>query len=70
MTNKQMNELFLEELEFKRQYTAKYDFDCELCSSVIEEGDDFVFLGDKQRICLDCVEEMRGKLSKQLEVGE
>ena len=62
MTSK-MAEILLEEMENKKNFVASYDLTCSVDECVIEEGDRFVFMGDKRKVSLDCL----GKLQAELE---
>lgn len=54
VTDKELKELLLEELEGKKPFNANWLTECSLCGSNIEEGDEFFFFGDKKKICTNC----------------
>jgi len=59
MNNKDVIELLLEELEYKKIFNANYQTMCDICYNNIEQDDEFIFLGNKKKVCMDCVEEIK-----------
>jgi len=51
---KELVALIIEEMDCKKVFQAKWVFDCALCGDHVDEGTDFVFIGDKQKICVSC----------------
>ena len=46
--------ILIEELENKKVFTASFDGECGVCSGDISEGEDFIFMGVKQKVCNEC----------------
>lgn len=46
--------LLIEDVEYKRDYTARYDLTCYLCGNEIAIGDKFYFFGDSHKVCNAC----------------
>lgn len=54
----ELKDILIEELEGKKPFDAMWSTDCNICGNSIEEGDEFFFFGDKQKVCGDCKAEM------------
>lgn len=54
MSDSEIKALLLEELENKKEFNALYDTFCDVKRCVIYEGDTFIFLGNRQKVCDDC----------------
>lgn len=66
VTNRELKEILIEELEGKKPFTANWLTECSLCGGSIEEGDDFFFFGDKKKVCNDCRDNMRILVEEKL----
>ena len=55
--------ILIEELENKKVFTSNYDMVCDVCGGEIAEGDDFIFMGAKQKVCNEC----QGNITTALE---
>lgn len=53
------SEFLKEELENKRPYQANRNVNCELCREGMAEGDDFYFIGNRHKICVNCLGELQ-----------
>lgn len=60
---KALFELLLEEVGYKKSFSAMNDTECNACYGTIFEGDTFYFIGNKSKLCEDC----RGNLESILE---
>ena len=59
MTNRDITSVIVRDLENKKRFTAEYDGRCSTCSHPILEGDEFIFMGNKEKICTtDCLPEI------------
>lgn len=54
--------LLAEDLEMKRTYDAKWETQCDSCDNTIYQGDSFIFLGDKNKVCMECTNFMQEAL--------
>lgn len=50
----EIRQLLLEEIIGKKVFLAKFAILCELCRENIEEDREFVFIGDKKKLCMNC----------------
>jgi hypothetical protein len=50
--------LLIEDLKRKKRLALKYDGPCAGCGEGMQSGDEFIFMGEKSRICLECADEM------------
>lgn len=47
--------LLLEDLEFKKHFKYAYSGrGCSGCGNEFDDGEDFIFMGDKQMLCRGC----------------
>jgi hypothetical protein len=60
-------ELLIEDIELKKNFQAKWPFDCEICGEGVEEDGDFIFMGDKKKVCSGCHEKIIDYLNEILE---
>lgn len=65
MTNDQLG-IIIEDLGEKRHYPAKWDFACDICEEQVDAGTDFVFMGDKRKVCLTCLMQMIEDLEMEM----
>ena len=56
--NSEIVDLLVEELENKKVFDVGWEIECGLCGGSLMEGDRFIFVGDKNKICMDCRGEM------------
>lgn len=61
---KSQAKLLIEELENKKLYEANWGTECDCCDGDIQQGDKFVFMGDKKKVCIDCVADMQDDLEE------
>jgi hypothetical protein len=54
MDNEIFSKYIKEEVENKKPYNSQYNTACNLCDGLIFEGMEFVFFGNKQKMCMDC----------------
>jgi len=59
MDNDTIKEIIKEEFENKKSYDANFRFRCSGCRNWIEEGEPFYFVGNKKRVCGDCLAELQ-----------
>ena len=52
--NDSIKQLLIEDFQYKRVFIARFAILCELCRNNIEEGQEFVFIGDKKKLCIAC----------------
>lgn len=50
--------LLSEELENKKVFDALPGTDCNVCGNEVEEGDPIRFMGNKEKVCPDCWDEL------------
>lgn len=60
--------LFLEDLSYKKDFEASRDITCDICDMEIYEGDKFWFIGNKQKMCEECKDEIESIINE--EIGE
>ena len=59
MTNESIKELLVEELGYKKTFNnSMYVFPCSCCKNTVEQGDEFIFMGDKKKVCINCQAEI------------
>ena len=58
MDQNKIKELLYQEMENKKTYPANYDTSCDFCGGDINEGEDIVFMGHKQKVCTNCQAEI------------
>ena len=59
MDIEQIKKLLLEDMQYKKTFNnSMYPFPCRSCKNTVGSGDEFVFLGDKQKICTNCLGEI------------
>ncbi len=56
--------LLIEDLEYKKQFDAHYSTTCDECGNDIEEGMSFVFMGDRKKICIECLGNLQDSLEE------
>jgi hypothetical protein len=54
MNTRKIKTILIEEIEYKKVFAASWDTRCDECGKDILEGEDFVFMGSKKKICEDC----------------
>lgn len=54
--------LLIEDVDYKRDYTARYDLKCHLCGGEIMIGDKFYFFGESRKVCTNCHHDMIDQL--------
>ena len=57
--------ILLEELEYKKRFNSNWPTICDICTLDIEEQDEFVFMGDKRKMCVDCIDELESILEAE-----
>lgn len=63
MTNRDITSVVIRDLENKKRFVAEYDGRCAGCSHPILEGDEFIFMGNKEKICTaSCLPEIMDHL--------
>lgn len=50
----EIKKLLLYEIENKKGYQATWKGYCDGCKGLIDEGEEFMFMGDKRKICTEC----------------
>jgi hypothetical protein len=50
----QIKALLLEEFEMKKKFNATWAGTCDFCAGDIDEGQEFIFMGNKNKVCDDC----------------
>lgn len=50
-------DLLAEILENLKTFKARWDSECDGCGDAIYQDDDFCFVGDKQKICPNCLKD-------------
>lgn len=58
MTNAEIKGILSREMENKKVYSAEWDGRCGFCPHPILEGDSFVFMGNKEKVCDNCRKEI------------
>lgn len=58
MTTKEIKQMLLEEIENKKSYPANYDTQCDFCTKPISGGEEFIFMGSKQKVCDECIQDI------------
>jgi hypothetical protein len=58
LTPTKIKELLAQELANKKSYAAHRDTFCDICAEDIPEGEDFIFMGEKKKICNVCFGEI------------
>ena len=60
MTNTEIKDLLLEDLEYKKSFEAFPSLQCDGCGEYVANisGGEFVFMGDKKKLCSDCLFEI------------
>jgi hypothetical protein len=53
-----IKKLLLYEIENKKGYVATWKGYCDGCRGPIGEGEEFIFMGDKRKICTECQEDV------------
>lgn len=63
MTSRDIIGVVVRDIENKKRFTAEYDGRCATCSHPILEGDEFIFMGIKEKICTTyCLPEIQEHL--------
>ena len=63
MTSRDIIGVINRDLENKKVFIAEYDGRCSTCSHPILEGDEFIFMGNKEKICTaSCLPEIMDHL--------
>lgn len=57
----------LDDIRWKKGQRAYRDTECDVCTEFIGEGDEFVFYGDGNKMCLDCRQSIESELEEILE---
>ena len=63
MTREYAIELLVEDLEYKILQESKFVFQCNVCTEKVTVGDNFVWLGSKRKVCINCRDEIIEELS-------
>jgi hypothetical protein len=50
--------LLARDLQNKKSYDAMYPAECSQCGDDIFEGDTFYFMGEKEKVCQNCYNEV------------
>lgn len=58
MTPEEIAKLLAKEIKSKKKFVANWDSDCDGCGESILQDDEFIFMGDKQKICTDCIDKI------------
>lgn len=66
VNNSSFKAVLVEDLEYRKPFTANRMFPCSCCGNKVEEGDEFFFFGDKRKVCNDCRESMRELVEEQI----
>ena len=61
---KKYAKILIDDLEYKKHFQAHYGTECDVCSGNIEEDEDFVFMGDGQKVCVSCLGELQESLEE------
>lgn len=56
--------LIARDFENKKVFDASYPGECDVCSGDIELGDQFVFCGQKEKCCMNCVDDIKDLFEK------
>jgi len=59
VSNRDIKDLLIQELENKRFFAANWDIECGLCGVDIFVDDEFCFMGNKEKVCHSCLEQIR-----------
>ncbi len=57
-------QLLVEDIEMRKRYPAFVNCTCQICGSAIFKGEEFVYIGDKKRMCNSCVYELMDELEE------
>ena len=58
MTILEIKKLLAEEMEYKKTYVATWDTACSAGNHHIIKGNEYIYLGDKKKVCIDCLAEI------------
>lgn len=67
--NKEIAEILLADWQNKKQFKATWSGDCDNCGQGIEQDEEFVFYGSKQKLCNDCSGKIESTLENIVETG-
>lgn len=60
--NEKQRAMLVEDLESQKTYEAYTFTGCDCCGETIEEGEEFVFMGNRRKVCLKCLGEMQWRV--------
>jgi len=55
--------LIVRDLENKKIFYATFNGECDVCNKPLKIGDGFYFLGQKERTCVKCIENIKSILN-------
>ena len=53
-----LKDILIEELQSKKAFDANWQTECDIGGEDIEEGEAFVFMGNKKKVCESCMGEL------------
>lgn len=62
LTREQVKTLLREDIAGKKAFTAKWMSSCNFCYVTIQEGDTFFFVGEQQKMCEQCQDDVLTRL--------
>ncbi len=63
---KELKEILIEELENKKIFNANRDTYCDVNGEDILQDDEFVFMGNKQKMCRQCLDDLQELVEERL----
>lgn len=64
------NEIFKilrDDLENKKSFNANWHTECDLCGVDMDEGDMFYFMGNKEKVCETCFDDIVGYIENEIQ---